>query len=320
MILATLLFALSPLARIDVPPPPPPIPGEATAPLSNVDGKELIAGVIPESTTPKARERWSRVLSASLPAGVERKPVTAFDLSIDVQYQASAQQTNMMPKARYQWLAPGFVRADTGRGRAHLRGPSGSYLLDANTGEVIKLDIGRENAVDRRMLDEEAGIAANFARLTDPNSIKIRKLVELSGPPSFLPDALKDAAKKLAWLELESPDFFVMRPLSLKVAPLARVTLGVNVIDQRVELVIVDDASLPSTINPSSAVLRLSKYTPVDGFQVPWVIFVWLPAVQDPQAALEPTRWMPKETMSLYVLEASLRAPLKPDDFLPPKK
>jgi hypothetical protein len=318
MFLATLVLATSSFpSRPQEKPVPPPVPAEASV-LQDVDGHDLVPGAVPASTTAAARERWKKVLAAS---GQQPAPVTAFDLAIDVRYQATTGQSNDMPAFRYQWLAPRFVRADTGRSRAHLRGPSGSYLIDSSNSdrvEIIKLDVGRENAQDRRQLDEEAGIAANFARLSDPNSIRIRRLTELAGPPAFLPQALQKDAKALAWLELESPDFFVMRPASSKAAALARVALGVNVVDQRVQQVVVDDAAAPAAIGASTAVLKLANYKPVDGFQVPYTIFVWLPEVQDPNGPPVPARWMPKETMSMYVLKASLRAPLTPADFLPP--
>lgn len=319
MFLATLILAAA-FAIQDKPGSPPrvPLPVES-APLKDVDGKELLAGAVPESTTATARERWKKVLDASLPPGTQRAPVTAFDLAIDVRYQSSG-QSNDMPSFRYQWRAPGYIRADTGRSRVHLRGPSGSYLIDSSDShhvECIKLDVGRENAVDRRQLDEQAGIAANFARMSDPNSIRIRKLVELAGPPAFLPEELQQSAKTLAWLELESPDFFVMRPGTTK-APLARVSLGVNVIDQRIEQVVVDDAAAPQVIGASTAVLTFSKYEPVDGFQVPKVIFTWLPELSPPGEPPTQPRWSRKETMSMYLKSASLRAPLTPADFEPP--
>jgi hypothetical protein len=322
MFLATLALGASlahPSSLQDrpAPPPPPPLPAEAE-PLKDVDGKILVAGSIPASTSEKARERWQQVLAASLPSGAERAPVTAFDLALDVRYKASTAQTNDMSNARYQWLAPKFVRADTGRGTTHLRGPSGSYLIDSNRGECVKLDIARENLQDRRLLDEESGIAANFARLTDPSSIRIRRLVELSGPPALLPLALQQSAKTLAWIEIESPDFFVMRPGSANSAPVARVSLGVNPIDNRVAQVVVDDAAAALSIGPSTAVLTLSKYKSVDGFQVPHVLFIWLPAMPSAEEPAAPPTWMKTETMSMYVLKASLRAPLTPADFMPP--
>jgi hypothetical protein len=179
--------------------------------------------------------------------------------------------------------------------------------------------VGRENAQDRRELDEQAGIAANFARLSDPSSIRIRKLTELAAPPAWLPEAMQKDAKTLAWLELESPDFFVMRPNSTKPAALARVALGVNAADSRVLQVVVDDAAAPAAIGPSTAALKLANYKPADGFHVPFVISVWLPALPDPKGPPLPPRWTPKETMSMYLKSAALRAPLTPDDFLPPR-
>lgn len=317
-LLLCLAAALAPQDPNPPPPPPVPMPGD-DAPLLDVDGRPLVPGAVPESTSPTARERWKQVVATSLGSSAARAPVSAFDLILDVQYHASSKQTNDMSDARYQWLAPNMVRADTGRGRMHLRGPRGSFLVDNVRGDCVKLDVGRDTIQDRRQLDEEAGIAANFARLTDPGSIRLRKLVLLAGPPALLPESLKEDARKLAWFEIESPDFFVMRPAAKDPARMARVTLGVNVIDNRVAQVVVDDAATNSALGASTAVLRLSNYQELDGFQVPHTIFVWLPDAGSTDDVVTPPRWMAKETMSLYVKRGSLRATLTPTDFLPPE-
>ena len=316
-------------------PPLPPVPGGA-APLTDVDGKELVRGQLPASTTTAARERWQAILDASLPPGNARAPVTAFDLSLDVQYKATNAQSNALPNARYQWLAPGWVRADTGRGNAHLRGPRGSFLIrgvGTDLEQVIPLDVGRENIEDRRALDEEAGLAGNFASLTDPQSVRVRKLSELSGMPGWVPSDLAyqartdagktvktnlvDAAKRLAWLEIESPDFYVSRTGTTP-ARMARVALGVDAITRRVELAIVDDAAARANPSSGAAVLRLTDYKTVDGFAVPYRIEVWLPEVVDPDAPPRAIAMRPLPAMDVFVRQASLRAPLQATDFLPP--
>lgn len=304
-------------------PPLPPVPGGAVLPLLDVDGHELKPGELPVSTTAIARERWQKVLVASLPPpdkttpnAPPRAPVTAFDLQIDVRYRASDASTNDMPHARYQWLAPNFMRADTGRGRATVRGPDGSYLIDASDPdhvERVKIGNGREDTQSRRELDEQVGIAGNFARLTDPQSVRIRKLSELAAAPAVLPEALREKSKNLAWIELESPDFFIMRGSG----SVARVSMGVNVIKNVVELVVVNDASLPAPISASTAVLSLDKYKSVDGFQVPHAILVWLPEIPDPLDASGKTRLRETPAMDMVVKAATLRATLKPADFRP---
>ncbi|MBL8857660.1 MAG: hypothetical protein JNL28_04025 [Planctomycetes bacterium] len=314
---ALCLLALLAQSPPDLPPPPPlPEAAGGTTPVQN-----LVPGVLPEGTTPAARERWQKILTASLPGESERAPVTAFDLSIDLQYRASSAQTNDLPSARYQWLAPGYVRADTGRSRVHLRGPKGSYLIDESRSdrvEIVSLDVGRDNILERRKLDEEAAVASNFARLTDPHSIRMRRLTELAGAPKILPEALKEAAKRLAWLELESPDFYVMRPSSQQGAEMARVTLGVDVITNRVELVLLDDAGAPPALTASTAALRLKNYKAVDGFQVPFEIAIWLPEQPPAEQRAALVQWMSREAMVMWLKKAALRPALKPEDFLPP--
>lgn len=321
--LASFLVAAGLARAAQNPPPLPPIPGQT--PLVDVDGRELTRGRLPTSTTEKARERWQKVLDASLPPGAERAPVTAFDLTLDVRYKGSS-QSNDMPNARYQWMAPGYVRFDTGRGLAqHLRGPKGSFLLnisDPKDVRVTPLDVGRENAADRRKLDEEAGLASNFAALTDPQSIRVRKLLEIAAPPVWIPAKLSERAKALVWLEIESPDFYVTKGGGVA-AHMARVALGVDALTDRVEVAVVDDAAAAAalaSVSPSAgaAVLQLTNYKTVDGFAMPQHVLVWLPEIPPEGVKVERLALRPDPAMDMYVKQASLRAKFQPSDFDPP--
>lgn len=318
------VLTVAPLALAQDPkpvPPPVPIPGNTPAPtFRDVDGNLPKAGELPASTSKVARERWTKATIASLVPGVERKPVTAFDLSIDLQYRKDDRSTNNAPNARYRWLAPGYVRAETGRSKvAHLRGPQGSFLLDWSKGdkvESIRLDVGRENTTDLRQLDEEASIAGNFAALTNPGSVRVLKLVEVAAPASVLPDVLIESAKVLAWIEIESPDFF-FPGAQPNVARIARVTLGLDPESSLPQIVVVDDASKPKAINLSTVVLQLSDFRATDGFQVPFKILIFMPEAPDPKGPPS-APWMRKTpAMDMVVTKASLRAPLKPEDFTP---
>ncbi len=163
--------------------PLPPVPGGA-APATSAKTPELKPGAVPLDTKPDALLLLNRVRTAGPPPQtdgkppVERAPVTAFDLSIDLRYKATDAQSNDMPAAHYTWLAPNFLRADSGRGMIWLRGPKGSFAIDSSKGEhpePIPIDVGRDTLEDRRKLEEISGLAGNFARLTDPRALRIAR-------------------------------------------------------------------------------------------------------------------------------------------------
>lgn len=307
-----------------VPPPLPALPVTApTAPVKDVDGNVAEPGKLPQSTTPAARERWEGIVRASLDPKVERKPVTAFDLRLEVRRQANG-QSNDLRGARYQFLAPGYLRTDTGHGNVHLRGPKGSFLIDSSQqGKIdrIPLDVGRGNAEDRRQLEEELAIARNFVGLTDPRSLRVLRLVESAAAPAALPDAVKGFATKLAWLEIESPDLFTGRSAEPGRGPrTARIDLGVDPKTQLVGLVLVDDAALPAGVHESTVLLKFDMYELIDGFQVPHHISIYMPDVPaaDAPAPKSPLALRGKPALEMGLMPGStLRASLKPEDFWP---
>jgi hypothetical protein len=294
-----------------------------TAPIQNVDQEPAKPGELPKSTSADARERWQKLLAASLAPGLERKPVTAFDLAINLRYRGAEGQRNDLDNARYQWLAPGYIRVNTGRGQTHLRSPRAgggfsNWFLDTTGDKLVKrnIDIGRDTGVDRRQLNEEANIAGNFAALTDPRSVRILRLAAMpSAPIASLPESSRANAAKLAWLELESPDFFVPRTMP-DASPRARVQLGIDPATSLVQLATVADARDRGAVSSSMSVLQLSGYKTVDGFQVPFNILVWS-AGADPGTPAGELRLREKPAMDMVLKSASLRASLKPEDFLP---
>jgi hypothetical protein len=236
-----------------------------------------------------------------------------------VRYRASDAQSNDMPQARYRWLAPSFFRADTGRGSAHLRGPNGSFLIDSSRADQTKkipLDVGRENVEDRRQLNEEAGLASNFAGLADPRSLRIARIASVGAPMSSLPETLQQRARELAWLEIESPDFSAVQSGG-KSAPMARVQLGVDPRTNLPEIAVVQDASRPAGLSASTSVLQLFDWKPADDFLIPRHIVAWLPQVSDPDAPERHLSMRQKPAMEMYVMKAQLRANLTPQDFAP---
>lgn len=288
-------------------PPPPPLPEIAKpAVILDVDGREAKPGVLPESTSPAARAAFERIVAATLPPAEAREPVRAFDLAIELRYRASDAQSNDFPNARYRFLAPGFLRAGTGNGREHVRGPKGDWLVDTSkpeSPEKIRLDIGRENAEDRRQLDESAAVARLFAALTDPRALRVTRVTELAAPPA-LPKKLVENGAALGWLEIESPD--VSLGASAASSALDRIAVGYDRSSGRVQLARVDRRGPPA----SALAIQLDKYKEVDRFQVPHAVKAWM---VDP----ETSAFRAHPSMDLYIVKASLRAPLVPSDFEP---
>jgi hypothetical protein len=301
-----------------VPPPLPALPATApSATIKDVDGKVAEPGKLPEKTTPAARERWEGMVRASLDPKVERKPVTAFDLRLDVRRKVPG-QSNDLRGARYQFLAPDYLRTDTGHGNVHLRGPKGSFFIDSSQeGKIdrIPLDVGRGNAEDRRQLEEELGFARNFVGLTDPRSLRVLRLVESATAPAALPDALKEYATTLAWLEIDSPDLFAGRTAEPGRGPrIARIHMGVDPKTQLVGLALVDDAGLPAVL------LKFERYKLLDGFQVPTLLSVYLPDPPsgDASTPVPPAALPATATLLMTVMpQSTLRAKLTQNDFLP---
>jgi hypothetical protein len=328
-VLAVTLLAAVGLDAQDKPPLPAP-PGGRAEPAERPKVPELVPGKVPEGTPLAAQLLMAKLVTAmepvasDAPSKPQRAPVTAFELSLDIQYKASDSQSNDMPDARYRWLAPNFVRADTGRGGAHLRGPEGAFFLDTKDPENVKatqLDTAdRLLAEDRRQLEEISGLAANFAHLIDPRRVRLAKVSNIVEPVAVLPAMLHKRAAELAWLEIESPDFAVMRAGKV-MAPTARVDLGVDPKTGYVEIAIVDDAAAPRRVTESTSVLQLRKYKPVEDFLVPHEIFVWMPEVIDAQVPMSNVALRPDAVMRIYVkakpAPPTLRAKLTPQDFLP---
>jgi hypothetical protein len=317
-------LALALLLLQDAPPPlpPPPDAPKAEAPLVDVDGDPLAPGKLPRSTAPEARKAWERLVAASLASAAGAEPVRGFDLSLDLRLRVRENQTNDLPEARYAYVAPGYLIADTGRGRTHLRGPQGDWLVDskADTGRtLVRLDVGRENAEDRRQIAEALDVARLFVGLVDPRNVRVQKLAPAAVPEALLPAQLLETARKLAWLELQTPD---VRPgTDNKVG--ARILLGLAADSGLPALALADDARAPQRLNPTASCVDLQQWKPMDGYSVPRKILVHLPRVVEAQGAGGATSrvaegWRDEPAMDLFVRNGTLRPQLKPESFLPP--
>ena len=304
---ALLLLALALRAQDPPPPPPPmPVPDAGAGPRAD-PGAALAPGALPAGATATAREAWQRLVAASLGADGERKPLEAFDLVLDVVFKRDQRGTNDVPRMRYRFAKPGWVRITTRNERELVRGPDGDWLIDARRNEKTKLDLGRANAEDRRQLDEMQRIGRNFLALGDPASLRIASLREIAAPELALPAGVRPA-DDLAWLELSTPDFRASAGDTDAAAPPARVRLGIDRATSHVLLALLDEPGRPTP----TTLIALEKHERIDGLLVPRHLRVF-----EPQPAPGPLAFQREPTSDVWLIEkeTKLRAQLSADDF-----
>ncbi len=308
----------------DAPPPLPPLPDapKAAAPVLDADGEPVVPGKLPKSTTPEARAAWERLVAAGSPAGESRTPVAGFDLSLDLRLKIEENRSNDFPEARYAYLAPNYLLFDTGKGRTQLRGPKGDWLLDSKAGEGrahVKLDVGRENAQDRRQIEDGLDVARLFVSVVDARSVRVIRFEARAVPEALLPPSRVEDAKKLTWFELQTPD---VRPGAQNQAG-ARILLGMSPDTGLPAMAIADDARAPQRVNPTTTTVDLNEWKPLDGWMLPRKILVFLPRIVEQAGAGGATSrvadgWRKEPGMDLFVRSGSLKNTLKPENFLPP--
>lgn len=323
MIAALCLASLALLAQ-DTPPPMPPPPDAAkpAAVVLDADGEPVAPGRLPKSTSPEARAAWEKLAAAVAVAGAERAPVAGFDLGLDLILRIEGKQSNQFDKARYAYVAPNWLLADTGRGRRQVRGPKGDWLYDTTQPTeraLVRLDVGRENAEDRRQLDEALDVARLFVLLVDARNVRVIRFAAAANPEAFLPAKLGESARKLAWYELATPD---VRP-GVKNEAGARILLGVAADTGLPALVLADDAAAPRRVNPTTSCVELADWKPFDGWLLPKKIRVHLPRIGDATGAGGATSrvadgWRAEPAMDLVVRTGSLKPTLVAADFEPP--
>lgn len=306
----------------DPPPLPPPPDAPAPAPVVvDVDGEPVAAGRLPKSTTPEARAAWERLAAAVAVAGETRAPIRGFDLRFDLQLRVQDNQSNDFPSARYAYLAPGYLLADTGKGRKQVRGPKGDWLHDASQPPeraYVALGVGRENAEDRRQLDEALDVARLFVLLLDARNVRVVRFAAAANPEAFLPAKTAEDAKKLAWFELETPD---VRP-GPENRTGARILMGLSHETGLPVVVLADDARAPRRVQPTTSCVTLAEWKSFDGWLLPKKILVYLPRIGE--ATSGGTRsadgWRKEPAMDLVLLSGTLNAQsLTPAEFLRPE-
>jgi hypothetical protein len=308
----------------DTPPllPPPPDAPRAEVVALDVDGQPVAPGKLPQSTSAEARAAWERLAGAVAAEGTAGGAVAGFDLALDLELRIRENQTNAFPDARYAYLAPGYLLADTGKGRRQVRGPNGDWLFDSSQpGEraLVRLDVGRENAEDRRQLDEALDVARLFVLLVDPRNVRVARFAAAADPEAFVPTKLAAKAHELDWFELSTPD---VRPGAKNRAG-ARILLGMARDSGLPVLSIADDIEAPRRVNATTACVELDAWKEFDGRLLPKKILVFLPRITDVPGADGTTAraadgWRTEPAMNLVLKSGSLNPKLTSADFMRP--
>ena len=124
---------------------------EAAAPLVDVNGRPLEAGVLPEGTSAAAQERMQRLFAGTWLGEGAPRPMGAFVVTFDarVRQQVEGGSTDVRTRFLFKEEGRGWIRGEFPRsGRASGPGPEGDWLLDGD--EVVDLS-DFSNAESRRV-------------------------------------------------------------------------------------------------------------------------------------------------------------------------
>jgi len=295
----------------------------------DAEGNPILPGALPTGTSESAKQAWLKIAAAT---GFEGE-VQSFDLHFNLILRQ--EELDNQTRAHLRFLRPGYLFAELGSGRSHLRGPEGDYLIDGK--EVIRL-VGREGQEDQKQIDRTLALARNFVGLVDPTKLRILDLVELEAPPAGLPAEIESRdywghdepnvqalGAELKWLSLRSPDFELENAGGASRNAVRSCLIGYEPNTMDVELAVIqsDVDALPRRIVDNTAagtlvvVMGRHQQRTIDNVRVPRWIGIF--DVVDPQIGK-----FRKRPGSELVLDpqhpGSFRAKLKPADFLPPTR
>lgn len=296
-------------------------PGQAPDPAPAPPAAALVTG-LPDDVTPSAREAWRRVATGARLPDATPPPITAFDIEADVLTRNGVQSNQFTP--RYRFLHPGFVRfrisTEREAGKGAGAGRAGYWLRD---GDDVQRLSGRSNAEDRRLVDDMLALSTNFVALTDPGRLRLTRVAELEDPSMPLPTAgLRRLAKKLAWLEIASPDFALLREERgslLGPKPSYVVQLGLDRESWRPALALLSREASADGRPDAPLLFELGDYRPQDQYYVPHKLLVRrsLPDPRAPQAGKPPLVFEERPWQEIFVLRANLAPGFTATDFEP---
>jgi hypothetical protein len=312
-----LLLALAQLPLGSPPVPQDPAPEEAPPAQPAMPSADALA-------------KWGAIVAATSVPG-ERAPITAFDLSAEVRASQGVQTNQLV--VHYRYLAPDYIRFAIGAGRETGRGPGkGTAAYWLRDGERVTVLNTRDYKQDRDLVRRMTTIAQNVVALSDPARLTIQNLELREIQPPFLPQSLAFTAKRLHWIEFQSPDFDLYKdepapgpgepadqgadptadPKSTPPKRLFRVLIGADRKTHHPVLVALREEGEPGRVLGEPLLFELRDLRAVNGYYLPHTIFV---------RGLEPDRLPPvfqaEPAQEIGVRGANLAPELKPDDFRP---
>jgi hypothetical protein len=188
----------------------------------------------------------------------------------------------------------------------------------------MKLDRSRENEQDRRQIDDMLSIARNFVALTDPQRLRIASMKKLATPPAIVPPASSEVdyaklAAGLLWIEVQSPDFRLLRAAQAKGEQLYRVELGLDPKSSLPQLVLIHEGA---ALARSSVFLKLGQWKESEHYLLPRRI----QAFEIDESGTQPVKDAPVRlafqrdaSSDVFVKNAAINPPLTADSFRPPE-
>ncbi len=261
----------------------------------------------------EARSLWSEVCAAARPQDSARDPIVDFVLRADVLLRKESQSNDLVVDYRYK--SPDLIRfkLPSGRETGKTAGTARSAYWLRDGDELVRLT-GRENAEDRRQVDEMVSVAHNFLALSQPEKIELTKLDRKLEPPRWLPKCYEKEGASLSWLVLVSTDFALLPEEGAQKTPLYTVELGIGPKDRLPKLAIIHPTTRQvSLVPPRNAVLiKLDNYRDQAGFRIPFTLLVHRLDLQR-----SPPAFSEKPDQEIWVKEARLNPGLTPRDFEP---
>ncbi len=339
LLAAALLSA--PAAQDDTPakPAPPSLKAadEPTVFLAS-DGRPAESGRIPEDTPADALERWETLKNGRRVNGQSPAPIRSLVLSFDAELRERADKIRKDTELVIEYLEEGRGLLKTtfvGSKRISARGPDGDWMIV--DGELVDLG-GRGDETSR--IDHERWLAMtrNFCTISDAANARIVRIAALDVTPFHegaplervklgtqvlidLPTPeLGSLARKLTWLEVDSPDFVIQDVVETdlgKPRGVVRARLGLDPKTNRIVFAQIVPLGKGKPVETRSALSYVPQWTKaVDQIWIPENLMVYRMLPQEGRILYDIA-----PTVDLFVRksESRINPRLEPSKFLPPK-
>jgi hypothetical protein len=248
-------------------------------------------------------------------------PTNSFDLSFEITIRdGEGNRNDSVSRVRY--LGPKFVRFQLEERTELGVGPEGYWSQNAGE-KTVDIDRREYKQSKQRVLDV-LRTAKNFLALAEPDYLRIFALSAVATPPVNQPPGAAKRLLDLDWVTLDSPDFDLgadtFTPTAGNGSPtkgvskarVYRAYLGMDKASHRVVEAMVVEVRDGSPLVASAIWISLESHIGKDGIAFPQVILI-----RRPDFRTTPWSFKKRPAEEFYLIEGTLRAALKPEDFLP---